>query len=47
MTIASSAVTAAVGPIQLPASFLSCYEVTNPTSLAWPVRVYTVVRADG
>lgn len=31
----------------LPAVFLNCYEVTNPTGLEWSVRAYTVKRVDG
>lgn len=31
----------------LPAVFLNCYEVTNPTGLEWSVRAYTIKRADG
>lgn len=31
----------------MPAVFLNCYEVTNPTGLEWMVRAYTIKRADG
>ena len=47
MTVASPMSAFAVQPIQVPGSFLNCYEVTSPESLAWPVRLYKVVRADG
>ena len=47
MIVASPAAASAVDPTQLPGSFLSCYEITNPESLVWPVRLYKVVRADG
>ena len=47
MTVASPMSAFAVQPIQVPGSFLNCYEVTSPESLAWPVRLYKVVRVDG
>ena len=47
MSITSLSAATAVGLIQPPEYFLSCYEVANPTSLAWPARLYRVVRADG
>ena len=47
MTITSPAAVAAADPTQLPDSFLICYEITNPKSLAWPVRLYEVIRVDG
>ena len=47
MIVASPVAASAVGPIQLPGSFLSCYEITNPASLEWLVRLYKVVRVDG
>ena len=47
MTITSPAAAPTANPTQLPDSFLNCYEITNPKSLEWPVRLYKVVRADG
>jgi hypothetical protein len=47
MTMASPSVMSAGAPTQLPDSFLVCYEITNPASLVWPVRLYKVVRSDG
>ena len=46
MTVARPMSAFAVQPIQVPGSFLNCYEVTSPASLAWPVRLYKVVRAE-
>ena len=43
MSVRSSTAVTAVYPIQLPQSFLSCYEVINPKSLVWPVRLYKVM----
>jgi hypothetical protein len=47
MTAASTSVTSVADHTQLPGSFLNCYEVTNPASLVWSVRLYKVVRAGG
>ena len=47
MTSTSPAAVAAADPTQLPDSFLICYEITNPASLVWLVRLYKVVRVDG
>ena len=47
MTVTNPAAATAVHPIQLPQSFLSCYEITNPKSFAWSVRLYKIVKADG
>jgi hypothetical protein len=47
MIVASPVAASAVDPIQLPESFLSCYEITNPASLVWLVRLYKVLRVDG
>jgi hypothetical protein len=47
MTVACVPVVSVAALTQLPGSFLNCYEVTNPASLVWPVRLYKVVRADG
>jgi hypothetical protein len=46
MTVASTSVAPATDHTQLPGSFLSCYEITVPESLRWPVRLYKVIRAD-
>jgi hypothetical protein len=47
MTVASPSAVSTADPTQLPDSFLLCYEILNPASLVWPVRLYKVVRADG
>ena len=47
MIVTSASVASVADQTQLPGSFLNCYEVTNPASLVWPVRLYKVVRADG
>ena len=47
MSVASAPVASVIDHTPLPGSFLNCYEVTNPASLVWSVRLYKVVRTDG
>ncbi len=47
MIVVSPSAASVVDQTQLPGSFLSCYEITNPESLAWSVRLYKVIRTDG
>lgn len=47
MIVASPSTASATDPIQLPDNFLNGYEITNPEFLAWSVRLYKVIRADG
>jgi hypothetical protein len=47
MIVASPAAAVTADPTRLPDSFLSCYEIMNPESLVWLVRLYKVVRVDG
>jgi hypothetical protein len=47
MIVAAQIATITTRQIRLPDSFLTCYEVTNEESLAWPTRLYKVVRTDG
>ena len=47
MSVASTPGASVVDHTQLPGSFLNCYEVMNPASLMWPVRLYKAVRAYG
>src|SRR5215813_2863502 len=47
MIVARPAAAVTADPTQLLDSFLNCYEITNPKSLEWPVRLYKVVRANG
>ena len=46
MTVTSPTAMAAVRPIRLPNSFLNCYEVANPESLVWRVKLTAQARCE-